>query len=244
MKSIYRIACLGLLASTVGLHGAPIGAGSQQGRDFIIPDSSLSNWRIGVDATMRTRDVTSGNGFFKSAEELDETRIAGYIGYDILWSWVTVFAFGGAQETEFANAFDSSSDGFTGVGMNVNILSHLLQDPGTTLDRIRLVGSMEYSASSTTRFNSELDYNKFECSLMGSLINEVDGNSTFLPDAIAIFAGPVYSNVLGDDVTIVSGDRWGLVAGLELFLSPRASLNVRVESFAAMGAGGGFHYRF
>lgn len=237
------------IASVLSLSLLPVQAeprgGSNLDRDFISGDSNSDGWSCGLTYNARDRRVEIAD----LAGTMDAQIVAAYIGYSPL-PFATVYVLGGQLLSDFDPDFGSDlseNDGsrfLYGASLLTDIFSHEIQDPLLMENKIRVNGSMSYVASEVEVFSETLDFEEFTASLTASIANDVVGNKIFLPETIAVFAGPVYSASLSDDIDDSMDDEVGLTVGLEIFHTKRVSYYARYDDFARGGVAAGLNVRF
>ncbi|MDE0838752.1 MAG: hypothetical protein OSB41_06810 [Kiritimatiellae bacterium] len=205
--------------------------------NYLITEQDLSGWSAGLYMRDRERDVRVDNSNFPST--LDETRVVGYIGYR-LFSWVTVYVHGGQSDGEL-NGFPGDGPAFGGTA-EFNLMSHLIKDPGLQDDRIRVHSTVSYTSSEAESGSTTFDYSEIEADLTVSLINELEGNKAFLPQAIGLTAGGLLSSLQGD--LEEDGDTLGYSISLDLLWTEHITIHAGVESLDNTGAFAGVHLAF
>jgi len=82
----------------------------------------------------------------------------------------------------------------------------------------------------------------FSASLTFSIVNDLEGNKFYYPNSIALYAGPVLSDLQGSDFN--EKNVLGFAVGLEVFLTESISLDAGIKQFEHTGYSGGLHLRF
>jgi hypothetical protein len=232
-KTILAGACLA--GASLCVEAAPRAA-SMANENYLIAEQDLSGWSAGLYMRDRERDVRKDNG---ATSTFDETRVVGYIGYR-LFSWVTVYVHGGQSDSELTgNSGDGPAIGGTA---EFNLMSQLIKDPGLEEDRIRVHSTVSYTSSEAETGFTTLDYSEVEADLTISLINELDGNKLFLPQAIGLTAGGLFSSLQGD--LEEDGDTVGYTIGLDVLWTEHLTIHAGVESLDNTGAFAGVHLAF
>ncbi len=222
-----------------GAQAAPRG-GSNQSRDFLAGSSEYDGWSCGLFFLSRDKAVEVENFL----GDLDDQKFAAYVGHT-LSSWITVYGIAGTQRSTFSQGFAASGDQkfLYGAAANFDLFSSEIQDPVIMENQIRVNADLAYYKSMFTAFGEEFDVDQFDASLTASLLNDLDGVALYMPESIAIFAGPVYSQLTGD-VNDDPDNAVGYTAGLEVFQTKRVSYYVRVEDMKNTGYGAGVNVRF
>ncbi|MGQ9663247.1 MAG: outer membrane protein [Kiritimatiellia bacterium] len=236
MKTQLTIAVVILLALSFAVSGAPIGS-SNNPREYLVNRDDLGKWSAGAGFRDRSRDV-----WVKSVKtSLSSAGPVAFVGYDLL-PWVTVYATGGAIETDFDYSKDAENRNVQwGGGLRFNLLDHAIADPTLFEDRIRITGLAEYTVNGGKWNNDDLSWGELYASLIFSLVNEVEGNKLYLPYAIALYGGPIFSNLDGD---INEKSLFGAVAGIDIFLTSTMALQVEVEQLNATGYMASLRFQF
>lgn len=241
-KQIFAVAVAACFAAVGMRVSAEPRGGSNLDRDFIAGSSDKPGWSCGLTVNSRERNVE----VLGVDSTLDSTLVAAYIGYTIT-PWATLYALAGQFSGELDGGFSSNDDDrrfLYGATLSFDIFSHEIQDPMLMENKIRVNSSLSYLASEIEVFNQELDFQEFQASLTASIVNDVVGNKLYLPESIAIFAGPIYSSLLDDDLNDNPDENVGLSAGLEVFHTKRISYYMRVDDFAKAGYAAGLNVRF
>jgi len=174
---------------------------------------------------------------------MKSSRYAAYVGYDMV-RWLTTYAVFGQSKTRLDDFEYGSSKALYGLGIRFNLLEQEILDPTLFEDTIRVHGSVQYVATGGEFLREEMNWRELDAALILSIVNEVEGNKDYLPFAIAVFVGPLYSNITSNDDLQEEGDTLGIIGGLEVFYTQRVSFDVGVESFDATGYFGGINVRF
>lgn len=233
-----------LSLSLLPAHAEPRG-GSNADRDFISGASESDGWSCGLTYNSRDRRVEIAD----LAGTLDAQIVAAYIGYSPL-PFATLYVLGGQLLSGFDPDYgtdptvNDSSRFLYGASLQTDIFSHEIQDPLLMENKIRVNGTMSYVASEVEVFSETLDFEEFTASLTASIVNDVVGNKMFLPESVAVFAGPTYSSSLSDDIDDSMDDEVGLTVGLEVFHTKRVSYYARFDDFARSGYAAGLNVRF
>jgi opacity protein-like surface antigen len=228
---------VGLLTSTLSLCAMPLG--SSEPSDYLITGQDLSRLTMGVYVVQSERQITWDSSGLTEVMESD--RVQAYLGYDVL-DWLTFYAIGGANESKIEGPEGDDSDTELGLGFRVNLLNHFIREPTATEDVIRMNMGVEYVRSSLDNEFASSDWSELTVALTIALVNAVDGNKYFWPESIAIYAGPIYSTINGDEFE--TDDDVGLIAGLEFYLTDTCSLDIQVKYFEETSVGGGINFRF
>jgi opacity protein-like surface antigen len=228
---------VGLLTSTLPLCAMPLG--SNEPSDYLIKGQDLSKLTMGIYAGQHKRQITWDDSGFTEVMESD--RVQAYLGYDVL-DWLTVYAIGGANESNTEGTEGGDSESELGLGFRVNVLNHFIREPVPAEDIIRMNMGVEYVRSSFDNGFASSDWGEFSVALTVALVNTIDGNKYFWPESIAIYAGPIYSAINGDEFE--ADDTVGVIGGLELYLTDTITLDLQVKYFNETSVAGGVNFRF
>lgn len=236
LLNIIGLTLLGVVSSSPAV---PVGQ-SNWSREYMISGRSMQRLSGGIFGEGRERDVDVDG----IPRVMERSRIMGYVGVD-LFSWISLFVMGGTSEVQFGTLTEANDGEFDyGIGVHMNIMDYLILDPTLMEDRLRINATISYSRSKTEWVvtNREYEWNEIFASLIFSIVNDVEGDKRFLPYSIAVFAGPIFSDLIGD---IDVDNKTGFTAGLDIFYTESLSISGGIESF---GDGNGFvaglHSRF
>jgi opacity protein-like surface antigen len=228
---------IALLTNTLSLCAMPLGSGDPSG--YLIKGKDLSKFTMGIYAGQNKRKITWDDS--DTTEVMESDRLQGYLGYDVL-DWVTVYAIAGVNESNTEGSDDDASEGEFGLGCRVNLLNHFMRAPVPEEDIIRMNMGVEYLRSSFDNGSDSSDWGELTVALTMALVNTIDGNKYFWPESIAIYAGPIYSNISGDDFD--TDDTAGVIGGLELYLTDTITLDLQAKYFKETSVFGGVNFRF
>jgi opacity protein-like surface antigen len=241
-KSTGFAVCLALLTVCVLQAGAAPRATSSRTRDFVAAGDDLRNWSCGVYGRFQERDVEVGRRSVPTTIETAKGMV--YVGYAAL-PWMTPYLAAGLNKTEFEEVPDSDSYAEYGGGVSLRLLDTLFADPGLLEDRLRIEGNVEYTVTEAEFYGERINWGEFSASLTVGIMNEIDGNPLFRPKSIAIYAGPAFTLLTGSDLEQREGrNKFGLTAGIEVFLTERVSLYGGADVFENTGFSGGLNVRF
>ena len=241
-KIIVSLAAVVLLAGLApSVSAVPIG-NSNLGSDYIISVQSMHGWAAGVFAEGWERDVSIGGIDYV----MEYGRVMAYLGHDLL-SFATVYATAGANLMDIGNSGNQDGSFEFGGGLHINILDHEVLDPTLFEDRLRInanaafiVGGVEWEPNGEP---VDLEWQEISASLIFSIVNDCGGEKFFTPFSITLFAGPIFSDFLGDDVDVEN--QVGFTAGLEVFYTRSVTFVGGIEAYNnAPGYIAGVHMRF
>lgn len=218
------------------LLAVPIG-NSNEGREYLVAAQDVSKWSCGVYSRTQKRDVTSNRQQFS----MELREVMAHVGYDFK-RWFTTYAVAGQSQAEIGGGGYADAETELGVGMHFNILDLEILDPTLFEDKIRVNAGWQYSMSETEWAGRQTNLRELSASLMLSIVNDIEGNKLFLPNSIAIFAGPIYSDIQSSSIN--EKNKLGFAAGMEVFLSEKISLKCAIERFDATAYSTGINVRF
>jgi opacity protein-like surface antigen len=233
----FAVLVIGLITSTLSLCAMPLG--SSEPSDYLITGQDLSRLTMGVYAVQSSRQITWDRSGI--TDVMDSDLVQAYLGYDVL-DWLTVYAIGGAIESKIEGAEAGNSETELGLGFRVNVLNHFIREPTPVEDVIRINMGVEYVQSSFDTGVASSDWDELTVALTLALVNNTDGNKYYSPESIALYAGPIYSAITGDNFE--TEDNVGLIAGLEFYITDTFTFDIQVKRFEEMSVGGGFNFRF
>jgi hypothetical protein len=233
-----------VLAALTIFSAAPVFAAarapSNEGRDYVEGARDLSKWSWGAYYDLMKRQV-----------EIDGRELAAdlshymtYAAYDAL-PYLVPYVAVGLSDSSFGNSGADDSKFEVALGAHLNLLDHEIADPMLMEDRIRISGNVEYSATSGEYWGEDLRWATVNASLTLGFVNDVAGNFLHVPDSIALYAGPMYSTLLGSDIELANSESdLGLTAGLEVYYTPRVSLYAQANFFDETGVSAGLNVHF
>ncbi|MFO7870496.1 MAG: hypothetical protein R6V03_03580 [Kiritimatiellia bacterium] len=189
------------------------------------------------DREVRGRAIPAGTS-------MEGTKQYVWVGYDFE-RFVTSYLLFGNSSTRIGTS-SSESDTEYGVGVLFNLLNREVMDPilgrNLVFNIIRVNGGIEYTSSGGSFHHNNLEWRELYISLTLSLVNELTGETFFVPDSVGIFGGPVYSHYHGADLE--EEDSIGYSAGLELYFSEKMSVYLGLHSLGTAGNMAGLRMRF
>lgn len=225
-----------LVGNFTCLFAVPIG-NSNEGREYLMAAQDVGQWSCGLYSMTQKRDVTS-NGL---QYHMKSRKVIAYVGYDFK-CWFTTYAIAGQSGAQIGGTGYADAETELGVGMHFNILDLEVLDPTLFEDKVRVNGGWQYSVTETEWAGRQTNLRELSASLMLSIVNDIEGNKLFLPNSIALFAGPIYSDIHSSSLD--EKNKFGFAAGIEVFLSEKISLKWAIERFDAAGYSAGINVRF
>lgn len=225
------------------VSAGPMG-GSNMGRDYLITTGELANWRSGMSYESGDRDVR-----VRGLDTVMASRKAMlYLGYELL-PWCVPYVTGGSTETSFPGGADGDKESEYGIGLQFNLLEHDILDPLLMEDKLRVNASCQYSASKASWDGRDLRWRELFASVTVSVVNDLRGSKFFVPESIALFAGPIFSYIDSSSISDTEGalkadEKLGITGGIEIFLTKRISLDAAVKRYNAESYSAGLHIRF
>ena len=239
----YAFSMVGFLL-LVSLHQSALASprgGSNSAFDYLAGESDKDNWVGGLYLHGRERYVTV-NGV---PADLEEYRVMVYAGYHLI-KWATLYGLAGYSDADLSPSLGGDSDyrPAYGIGLEADLFSHVIQDPLMMEDEIRINAQVSYQRTDVEAFGEDRTLDELLGSLTVSIVNDVGGSKLFLPESIAVFAGPVYGHILSDDLDDGRDEVWGLTGGIEFFHSKRVSTYAQLEEYENTGFSAGVNIRF
>jgi hypothetical protein len=155
---------------------------------------------------------------------MEAEKITGVIGADV-FRWITVYGIAGGSKTGF-NDGPATSKGEYGAGIRLNLLDHEIIDPLLSEDRIRINASIQQTRVKSAFAGDEIKWKDTTAQLLLSLVNDLDGDPQFYPESMALYAGMVYSHLVG---AIEEEKSSWFVVGLEIFYTKRISFGLGMD---------------
>ena len=224
-----------VLFSSLVLAAPQIGR-SQGGRQYLISSDALHNWSIGAYVSESRRDVR-----VRGQNNQMKSKSSGvYVGYDVL-RWATVFGIAGLSNTSFNHRY-SSSHNELGLSLQLNLIDHELMDPTVMENRLRLNLQTSYMWHKADYPGGSVAWGDLSTGLMFSVVNDTPSFKVFWVENIALFGGPVYSKLIGSNLSERSNV--GYAAGIEVGVSEKVSLLAGIKDIDRTSAMGSITVRF
>lgn len=217
---------------------------SNSDRDYIVSMADLSKWSCGISFDNQERSVRYSRIFSaQSTYTVKTKKQLLYIGYDFK-PWLVAYALGGSSQIDVRTLPKTDSEMEIGAGAQVNILNHDLLDPILTEDKITVNASLQLTTTEAKINNRTIEWRELNASITAAIVNDVTGNKLMLPESIALFAGPVYSDIIGSGIDEASGDRLGVTVGIEVYYTKRLAFNFRLDKFEEPAYSAGLRMNF
>ena len=241
MKTILRAALIAGVAitATISTSSAVPLSNSNEGMDFAIKAKELSWWHMGVYGGKTSRKIVYDNGF----EDIFDTSLVDFYLGGNLFGWMNIYGIIGSRSAQFGDREKGDRESEYGAAVQFNILNQEVMEPVLMIDVYRLSADLQYTKCSTDDgYQTTLDWGEVTASLRFSVVNETTGDKYFHPESIALYVGPIYSSVDGD--TFKAKTSPGLVAGGQMFLTDRTSLDLQGQFFEETSVLAGVHIQF
>ena len=240
--SSYLLTAVVLFGLSTLCQAVPV-SNSNGARDYLVNDSSLNRWSVGIYGGERERNIRTDP--HNIPYSIETRTFMAYLGFN-LTRWLMVYGTIGETETELKNTPFTDDAGYElayGAGVHVHLLDHEIPDPTLLENKLRLVAGLQYVFNQTDQPIADWEWEEYMAYLTVSLVNDIAGNKLFLPNSVAIYAGPAYSDIRSDDIDQTS-DEFGYTAGLEIFYTESVSFDIGIQDFGTTGLTGGLHVRF
>lgn len=210
--------------------------------DHLIVAQNLHRFGVGVYGGVIERgvDVTDG----PSDRSLNGDELMAYLSCYPM-NWLSAYAGGGYGRFKLSGDGGGYGEKASqwAFGLRANLLDHDLADPWIFEDRIRLSANAHYGLyDAPVGPYRDAEWSEFKGSLLVSIVNDVVGNKHFLPQTVALYAGPIYSTIGGDDLE--ETENFGFAAGLQMQLSAHTSLGIGAEDMDGTSFLAGLDVRF
>lgn len=204
--------------------GATPRAAEASGSNYIFASENLEGVHVGGYYRYTSRDVEYNR-------ELSQDNIAFVVGLDLL-DWFAIYGIVGTADAEL-DTYKGERDYamLYGGGAWLSILDHDLLSNLSCETKFRISASAQMVWSSPDIGGIEkCDYSNFYGALTFSIVNELIGNKEMWPDALGVFAGPVWSIFDCDDYE-TEGDDAGFAVGLDIYVTRRVGLSASYETY-------------
>lgn len=227
MNAKTRFAMVAATAATLcQFAGATPRAAEASGANYLIAADRLDGMHVGAYYRYTSREVND-------YDELSQDNIAFTMGYDLL-DWFSIYGIVGTADAEIKNyEGDRDYSLIYGAGGWLNILDHDLLSNLSCETKFRISASAQVVwGSPDIAWKEECDYTDFYGALTFSIVNELIGNKSMWPEAIGVFAGPVWSKFDCDDFE-QTGNKAGFGAGLDIYVTQRVGLSASYETYGS-----------
>lgn len=241
MKNCKRIFLAGVFSLSVLClpQGAFAAARSNMGIDYLLKNPGLSRLTAGGYAgSVERRLSLKGTA---SETVISSSRVYGYLGYDMT-DWVNLYGILGSNQAELTGTPEADSERILGAGVSFNLLNRFVREPVPMENTFRINGDIRILATEANFFPNTISWQEITASLRFSLINFTEGNKSFRPEAIALYAGPAFSMIESSDVEAT--EEFGLTGGLEIFFYDSFSVDFNVERYEETSMSAGVNFRF
>lgn len=211
--------------------------GNPNGKDYYLGAEIIAGWSCGIYSDNRDRDIDID----RLTTSMDTEKIGVYAGYDVK-PWMTAYLSSGTARTKIGNFSDTDGNSEFAFGAIFNLLSYDIMAPTLMEDLINVNACVQLTWGEASWGNESVDWQELYGSLTLSVINEVSGNKLYLPQAIALFFGPVFSDLYSSSFD--ERDKTGMTAGIEVFYTDRVTFNIGVEKFDSARVVGGLNVHF
>jgi hypothetical protein len=251
-RNSYPAVVLAFAAFSLAAGAMPVYE-SNQGREYLISYQGLDRWGAGVVFSSLERPVVITSGRVEMESSLEQDRVMGYLTYHLLRA-MDIYVIGGGANVGLDGWKKESADSDYGVGLRLNIMDHIIQDPILLEDKIRLSATLQYSE---TKIGEAWGAKKAAlrekyAAVSMAVINDVEGMVLFHPESIALNLSFIYSGLDGhldypaSRADIEADDTSYLTAGVEMFWTKRVSIEVfaLLSGGDTTGSGAALHVRF
>lgn len=224
VKSITAIAAAAAAAMCTTVQATPRAA-EASGADYLVSAENLEGLHVGGYYRYTSREV---NNYL----DLTQDNIAFTVGYDLL-DWFSIYGIVGTGDAEIDNyTTDRDYAVIYGGGGWLNILDHDLMSNLSCETKFRVSASAQMVFGKPDINGVECKYHEFYGALTFSIINELIGNKNLFPDAIGVFAGPVW-DVFDCDEYDTTGNDAGFAVGLDVYVTRRVGLSASYETYGS-----------
>ena len=224
-NNIYRAGiAAAVMFATVGDTLANPRAAEASGTDFLVAADDLAGWHVGGFYRYQSREISH------QLDNLSRDIFAFHVGRDI-FRWFSVYGFVGTVDCELEESFMDSDIAITyGGGAWFNIIDQDLLTPLALETKMRIQACAQISGAKPEIGGNDYEYTETYATLTFSLINEIVGNKNIWPNAIGLFFGPVYNDLESDDLD-ATGDKLGMIFGLDVYIARNVSLSASYETY-------------
>jgi hypothetical protein len=182
---------------------------------------------------------------------LEADTITGYVGYDVL-PWLTAFVTMGGSKVESEDGVGTDYGFKFSGGVSAYLWEGDILVPAYMSGRLSIKAMVDVS-----RAESDTDFGKVEwIDVLVALpigyekFDRYPTSSSGLQTSLALYAGPAFSTMSGkldmplSDLDFDASERFGVVAGADVFFSPSVSIGAKIIAFdeISYGASARFHF--
>jgi len=213
--------------------------GNNDAMNYMFKAPNLSRVSAGVYFSQQDRGISVKNSSFET--ELTEARVVGYVGFD-LFKWLNVYAIGGTSSVKLDETPDSDSGMVFGGGLSINLLNHFIREPVPMEDAFRINFGVQSLVNEVEITSKTFRWVETSAALTFAIVNHTEGDKSFRPESIALYAGPALSLLHSSDFDAKT--EGGVVGGIEIYFTDSCSLDVRTEYYDKAGITAGINLRF
>lgn len=201
-------------------------AAEAPGSNFLVAADNLEGWHVGGFYRYQSRELDHG------VDNFNQDTFAFHIGIDLV-DWFSLYGFVGTSDVELEKSYYDSDRAVTfGGGCWVNIIDQDILYTLSTETKLRLQACAQISAARPEIGGTTYGYTETYGTVTFSIINEIVGNKGFWPEAVGLFLGPAYSQLECDDFD-ATGDKVGMIFGLDLYINHGVSFSASYETYGA-----------
>jgi opacity protein-like surface antigen len=237
-KTFTFLSAAALLAiSFTAAQAFPTGKSNESG-DYLNGTGLSHLLSGGIYGGSLERDVEYGDA--STVLPLESSKAVIYLGLN-LRPWLTLFAGVGGADHDLGMA-ESDTTHVIEAGLLINVIDHDILDSSLFEDRLRINMGATWAATEAEWYGEDVKWQEINAFATISIVNDTTGNKLFNPNSIAIYAGPVYSHIVSDDLE--ADQELGFMAGIEVFVSESITLDLGVRQFDSTGFEGGLNIQF
>ena len=223
-SQFHLIAAALLLAVGMPTLQAAPRAAEASGAHYLIAAESLEHWHLGGYYRYQEREL-------KGVDTLKQSKAMMHLGRDI-FPWLAIYGVVGSSQAKLEHGWGGYSDSALeyGGGAWLNLLDHDILGNLMLESRLRLQALGQISRSSPEINGTDTSYTEFYGNLTLSIVNELIGNKSIWPDAIALFVGPVYNHIESNKLD-EKGSSVGLIGGLDFYITKGVTMSLSYEHY-------------
>lgn len=224
LKSRTAVAAAAAAALCTSVQATPRAA-EASGADYLVSAENLEGLHVGGYYRYTSREV---NNYY----DLTQDHIAFMVGYDLL-DWFSIYGIVGTGDAEIDHyTTDRDYSLIYGGGGWLNILDHDLMSNLACETKFRISASAQIVFGKPDVDGVECDFHEFYGALTFSVVNELIGNKNYFPEAIGVFAGPVW-DIYDCDEFDTTGNDAGFAVGLDVYVTRRVGLSGSYETYGS-----------
>ncbi|MDD4869361.1 MAG: hypothetical protein PHR77_02280 [Kiritimatiellae bacterium] len=232
-----------------GFSATMAGVGVREAASF----GEIEKCSVGLGAEWINRDIDINH--VGDMKKLEAQTLDLFVGYDAK-DWLTVFAtFGFVQVKPYETAGYGDRRAKGSIGLQGNLWQTEIVDPDFMTGKLTLKTLLEFSRYQVDEEKADIKghWNEYSFALpfCYEIFTNNEGDLSQGPYSLAILLGPAVSIIngnvedsFGEEAQIREKKTWGILGGVDIYISHNFSVGCQVEYFDRASVGGNIIYHF